>query len=1117
MHLLTAINHFSSCRNGVPPLIFRAMKLTAIFLFAACMTCYATGLGQKVTLNEKNVSLEKVFKEIRKQTGFDFLFSTQELKQASPVTVSVKDISLEEALRICFQGQPFAFIIENNTIIVKKKTESNPSEFVEQPAEADISGRIANKMGEALTGASVIIQRTGKGDIANADGRFKLSKVRPDDVIEVSYTGYKTKLITVGGETTFFITLEIAADELDRVQIQAYGKTNKRIATGNIATVSAEEIERQPVFNPLQALQGRVPGLTVTQTSGYGSAPFKVEIRGRNNINDRFTSEPLYIIDGVPLTVMELANASSYSFGSSGFLQNGMANPANGQSPLFNLNPNDIESIEVLKDADATAIYGSRAANGVILISTKKGKAGKAVFNATINYGITAVTKRWEMLNTQQYVEIRKEAFVNDGIIPDAGNAFDILNWDTTKYFDWQDYAFGQTGKATNAQVGLSGGNSLIKFRIGGGYNRRTDISTVSGADERGSVSLGLNFKNSDSRFNLSLSSNYSFSKSNMVGLPYTSLLLTPPNSPDIFDSTGRLNYEGWQPALYPFSSLFQPYTSTTNFLNTNLTINYEILKGLNLRSSFGFNSSDVGQTFFTPITSQDYRFSPTGTARFGENNVMNWLIEPQVEYNRFIGKGRLNIVAGGTIQSNKTEGLYLDGSGYTSDFLLGTISNAPVKSASELFGEYKYAALFGRINYNWKNKYILNFSGRRDGSSRFGKDHLFGNFGAVGAAWVFSEESFLHAFKFISFGKLRGSYGTTGSDGVGEYQYLTRWSSSGTQPYAGISSLRPTQHANDSYHWPVNKKTEAAIDLGFLKDRISLSVAWYLNRCNDQLVGFPLPAYTGFNIVTANSPALVQNTGWEISLFGKLLSSDALNWTMSFNTAFNRNKLISYPNLERSPYVNQMVVGRSLSIIKLLHYTGVDPQTGLYTFEDKNRDGSINVAADPTVDDRYVIDLTPAFTGGLGSNFVYKGIELSLFFNIVKQKGINAFSTYGANPGAMYNASLYVYNNMWRKPGDVKQFAKATTGYGDASYNNFYNSDAVYTDASFIRLTNLSLGYSLPERLIKAAKLSSIQLKLSAQNLFVITKYKGIDPETQNFGGMPPAKVITAGLNLNF
>jgi TonB-linked SusC/RagA family outer membrane protein len=654
---------------------------------------------------------------------------------------------------------------------------------------------------------------------------------------------------------------------------------------------------------------------------------------------------------------------------------------------------------------------------------------------------------------------------------------------------------------------------------VAAGYNRATEITTAKGADERLAMSSNMEYKTPDQRFNISFNNTYSFSKSDMVFLPGGSTPLLSPNAPDVFDSTGKLNFLGWKPGGYPFSNLFQPYSSKTKFLNSNLVLEYKITKALKLRTSLGYNNTTVNQTLLTPISSLDPTrgFQQTGAASFGNNQISNWIIEPQIAYTKVITKSKVDILGGATVQKNFTEGSDVNGDGYTTDFLLNSISNAPNQYANDFSGQYRYAGLFARANYNYANKYLINLSARRDGSSRFGEGKQFGNFGAVGGAWIISEEKFLKSrSSFLSFAKIRGSYGTTGNDAIGDYKYLTRWSSSGTVPYSGVSPLVPLQHSNTRYHWSTNRKLETAIDIGLLRDKIAISVAWYRNRCNDQLLSFPIASYTGFGTVTANSPANVQNTGWEFNVTGKIVNTKNFSWNLTFNSGVNRNKLISYPNLAQSPYAQLLIVGQPLNLVRLLHYTGVDPQTGLYTVEDKNKDGNISTSYG-NGDDRYVHAIDPNLTGGFGTSIYYSGIDITLFFTAVKQKfGINAFSTRGATPGGINNTSQYIFDNRWQKPGDISQFAKFTT-IPDNSFSYFYNSDGVYTDASYIRLSTIAVSYSMPSNIAKKIGFESLRFTINAQNIMTITKYKGIDPETQNFGGMPPAKVITAGINFNF
>jgi TonB-linked SusC/RagA family outer membrane protein len=1114
---------------------WRIMRITALLLFGACLHVSARSYSQTVTLTERNASLQDIFKAIHRQTGYQFFYEDALLDKAGKVSIIVKDVPVEEVLAECLRDLPITFSIVNKTIVVKAREMSptvvlppvEPDTAHRPSATVDLLGVVQNERGQPLSGATVAVKGKEKGTVTNEKGYFLIKGAPVGSELVISFVGYAPEHIVVGAVPgLLFITLKLAVNELDQAVVQAYGTTSQRMTTGNIARVGAEEIEKQPVMNPLLALEGRVAGMVVTQTSGYASSPVKVEIRGRNTINPGFTSDPLYIIDGVPLTVLEVGGMSSYQSGSTGFDQSLPFTPTGGQSPFFSLNPADIESIEVLKDADATAIYGSRGANGVILITTKKGKAGKTKFDLSLIQGMSEVTRHWAMLNMPQYLEMRREAFKNDGIVPTVGNAPDLLLWDTTRDVNWQDQLWGGMGQVTNLQSSLSGGDDRTVFRIGMGYTRQTEILTHSGANQRASVSSNLNHHSLDQKFSVSLSTNFSYAFVNTVQTPGGGTLA--PDAPPIYNSAGGLNYAPWDAAglgsSYPFAGLLKSYSTQTNMLNSNLTLSYELMKGLTARVSLGYDNAEVHNTYLLPMAAEDPATNPTGTALFGETRNNNWIIEPQLNYRRFVGGGKLDILLGGSDQSALTDGATEYGIGYTNDALLHTIANAPTVFDGEGYAQYKYAGVFGRINYNWGSKYILNLNIRRDGSSRFGPGKQYGNFGSAGAAWIVSEEDWVKKAlpDVISFVKVRGSYGLTGSDAVGDYQYLSQWSNNTGNPlatYMGITPLVNTHAVDQEYHWQTNKKLEAALDLGFFPDsRLLLEAAYYQDRCNDQLLQFPTPVFTGFGSVTANWPANVQNSGLEFLLNAKIIKTTAFSWSANFNIGINRNMLLAYPGIASSPYFNMYKVGKSLNEQYLLHYTGVDPLTGQYSYRDYTHDGVINidysVAPGTGDDDRHLaIDMSAKYSGGMGNQFSYKNYSFSFFLHFQKQLGRNAYTTMA---GPMANISPDVFSSHWQKPGDKASFARFTT-IGTTSDGNFGISDGVFTDASFVRLSNLAFSYALPAASAKKAHLQGCSLYVRTENILVLTRYKGLDPETQNFGGMPPARTFTGGVSFNF
>lgn len=1096
------------------------MKLTSILILTACLHVSARGLSQTVTFSGKDIPLEKVFEAVKQQTGYFFFYQVEVMADAKPVSIEANKVDLETFLTTLLKDQPLKFSIKNKAIIISRKFLSaiagvNTNNSTTNPGKLiPVRGKVFDEAGQPLSGANVIIKATGKGTITNAKGEFELPAVPEESPLVISFIGYAPQVVKVNEGKTIQVYLSITKNELDKVVVQAYGNTTQRLATSSISTVSKEQIERHPVVNVLSAIEGQVPGLVVTQYSGYASAPFHVELRGRNVINASLLSEPLYIIDGVPLTVLSLGGSDNYNQ-SSGFLQNGMTGPAGGQSPLFSLNPADVESVSVLKDADATAIYGSRAANGVILITTKKGKAGKTKLDLNVYSGASFVTGRYKLLNTQQYLTVRREALKNDGLTPNPGSDYDLTTWDTTRYTDFQKEQWGRVGRTFDVESSISGGDRQNTFRVGGGYHRETGILTKSGADQRSSVQFNLTHRSLNDKLLMSITSSYSYTSSDILDIGNMALL--PPDVPPAFNKYGHLNFDGWQPVpdqLSGFALVFQPYTAKTGFLNSELSIQYHLLKGLVFSAQLGYSTVHVSQMQINPIIAQNPNYNPRGNSQFGNNNGTNAIVEPQFEYKLIAGKFNFTTLAGGSLQNVEQDGNYLGGSGYVNDNLLRSISNAPIKSATDVHGQYKYAAVFGRLNVNFGNKYIVNLSARRDGSSRFGPGRQFGNFGSVGAAWIFSEESLIKDHvSFLSFGKLRGSYGSTGSDGIGDYGYLSRWSASSTYPYQGSSAYSPLGFANPTLQWQVNKKLEAALDLGFFKDRLSLEVAWYRNRCSNQLIENNLPIITGFNGILANQNATIQNMGIEGTLKAKIIDNKEFGWNFSFNIGRNVNKIIDYPGLAQSPYASVYILGKSLAIRRYLHYTGVDPQTGQYTFLDKNHDGEIRDNPNDTANDLFLKDLTIRFEGGFSSSFTYKGLQLDLFFNFRDFLAFNPLAV--GSIGLVGNQSVEVLNR-WQKPGDKALYARYTTQLQNSDYQ-FTSSDFKVTDGSFIRLRNVSLSYDLPEKILKGAKIANCRVYARAENLAVFTKFKGIDPETPSLGALPPAKTITMGLQFSF
>lgn len=1083
------------------------MKLTITLLLAFSIQVSARVYAQeRVTLSEKNATLESVLQEISRQTGYDYAFQDKWKKVSNRVNITVSNSSLKEALDICFKTQPFSYDIIDKIIVIKEKKVDSVS-----AADGDVHGRVTDSLGNPLSGASVQIKNSKRGTETDRDGNYVINQVDAGATMVISYTGYVNKEIKLNGNNTVSVMLSISHNPLDAIQIIAYGVTTKRLNTGDVTTVESADIEKQPVANPLAALEGRVAGLQIVQSSGVSGSSFKVQIRGQNSIAQG--SDPFFIVDGVPFVagnniIGQVPSATN----------NPLQQSQGGLSPFNSLNPSDIESIEVLKDADATAIYGSRGANGVILIRTKKGKIGKTKLNLNVYSGTSVVTRTMNMLNTPQYLSMRHEAFNNDGMVADQNSAPDLLVWDTTRYTDFKKMLIGGTARTTDGQLSVTGGDKSTQFLIGGGFHRETTVFPGDMSDTRGSLHLSVNHTSENNRLNIALFANYSSDKNNLPSTDLTASINLAPNFPALRDSSGNLNwdYKGVPFQSNPLAYLLQKYSVQTDNLISNIQISYKIFEGLSFRVSLGYNSVTASEIQINPISSQNPLYSPQGYSQFGNTALKSWVIEPQLEFNQRIGIGKLNILAGTTSQQNTNSNNYLYGYGFTNDALLQSIAGASYLSATNAYTQYRYDAIFGRINYNIKNKYIVNVTGRRDGSSRFGPGKQYSNFGSVGGAWIFSNEDyFKNKLPFISFGKLRGSYGITGNDQIGDYQYLESWTST-RYAYQGNAGLHPNRLFNPDYSWEINRKLEGALELGFLQERILVSTAYYRNRSSNQLIHYPLPNQTGFPNVTENLPALVQNTGWEISIATKNIVTKDFTWSSSVNFTVPRNKLVSFPGLVSSTYNNKYVVGQSLNVLNKFQFLGVDQQTGVFKFNDLNHDGVFD-AKDFSV----LGNTDPKFYGGFQNSFNYKGFQLDVFMEFKKQIGKNylALQDNFGPPGFAYNQPEIILNR-WQKPGDISNVQKFTQTYEDvhtAAVIYLPSSNGIYSDASYIRLKTVSFSYSLSPKTDKALHVQSCLVYLRAQNLFTITSYVGSDPENQNLFTLPPLRTITGGIQLNF
>ncbi|WP_417370975.1 SusC/RagA family TonB-linked outer membrane protein [Gelidibacter japonicus] len=959
-----------------------------------------------------------------------------------------------------------------------------------------------------ISGANVLIKNTKTGVVTDFDGRYNIT-AKPTDTLQISYLGYTTITIPIQSRTTIHVTLQEDVTALGEVQINAgYYTTTDREKTGSIARITAKEIEKQPVNNPLAAMQGHLTGVDIVQRTGVPGAGYSIEIRGKNFING--DTEPLYIIDGVPFAGQSL---ESRFIGSS-------INQGN-VSPLNFLNTTDIQSIEVLKDTDATAIYGSRGANGVVLITTKKGGRGKTQFKTNIASTLGHVTSYRDLMNTEQYLEVVREGIINDGYGAYLDNpSFDFLwpelkTWNPKRYTDWQKELIGGTAYRNDAHLSMSGGENQTQFLISIGALKETTVFPGDANYKKISGHSNFNQQSTDNRFKIHVTTGYTIEDNQLPRQDLTNLAnRLPPNAPRLYDELGNINWEDstWD---NPLASLKQKYRAKTNTLIMNMGISYEIIHNLALKTNFGYTINQLESHRIFPSTARRPSLmldASSSSFDINRSNRNSWVAEPQLNWRHQWGKMHLDILAGTTFQNQSSQSLVQTGRGFSSNALLLNLSAAKTISvATDSNSEYRYHAIFGRVNINWDGKYILNLTGRRDGSSRFGPGKQFGNFGAIGATWLFSEEEFLKPGSFLTFGKLRGSFGTTGSDNIGDYKFLSTYGITGFE-YDGVSVLEPSGISNPLFAWEANKKLEVALELGFFKDRVLLNTSWHQNRSSNQLIGIPLATTTGFNNLTGNFDATVENTGFELDIRTLNIQSKNFTWRTTLNLTIPKNKLVKFPDLENSAFANRYRIGKSLTSMPMYQALGVDPETGLYQFKDYNNDGMTSALDDK----QWFEDFAPTFYGGFGNTVTYKDITLDFFLQFKKQKNYNHLYS-GATIGFQQNTPVALIDR-WQVPGDIRsiQRASALGVFPGVLTGDQYQreSNAAVSDASFIRLRNITLTYNIPKSISKNTNLS---LYLQGQNLLTLTKYQGADPEQVSLEILPPLRQITMGIQLGF
>ena len=1085
------------------------MKLTTFILILGMLELSASTKAQKITLNSGKTNIASIFKAVRKQTGYTVIWKSEDLNAKKMLSVEFKNTSLEEVMQQCLAGKNLEYVIDEKTIIIKQKKKDILDRIFSSAFSNidEVRGRILNENGNPMPGATITIKGTNRSVISREDGVFRISDVENGSILLISYTGYETIEVRAVANVAD-VRMKVSYSELDQVQVIGYGTTTKRFNTGSVATVKGEDIKNQSVSSPLQALQGMVPGLFIQQGSGMPGSSSQVSLRGTNSLTSG--TVPLYIIDGVPFDGTPTERSGEFYASEQG---NGTSDPLNA------INPKDIESIEILKDADATSIYGARGANGVIIITTRYAKTGSTGLSGTVFTGMSKINRFPRILNTKESLALRRAAFANDNIVPTEINAPDLTVWDQDADMDYQKFLMGNTAPQTEANISLSGGNSSNGLYLSGSYRKEGTVYPADFGYQRGSLHAKAFHTSENGKLRAEFSGIYSADLNKMPATDITNTATTFPNNYPLYNADGSLYFHPAIPTN-PLSLLRNYGKNTAKTFVLNAGLQYNVLSNLKLKVNVGQNTVTQNAIAIYPsaATNPSLGMNQGGGGIYGNNTNTTYIAEPQADFNTVIAKGKLSTTLGGTYQFRNYDQPYFINAGmFSTDALLENYSSAGmIYYQTSATSQYRFASVFGRAVYNWDSKYILSGTFRRDGSSKFGPGKQFGNFGSVGAAWLFKEEAFMKTTDWLSFGKLRASYGTVGNDQIRNYEYLDSYSPAAT-PYGGNAGVVPSRIPNDNFSWETTRKMEIATELGFFNDKLLFNAAWFRNRSSDLLSYYPLSGQAGFNGYTANLNALVQNMGWEFELKATPVSKSSLTWSTSFNISTAVNKLLSYPGLARSSQASRYAIGHSLNSMTLYQFTGfID---GIAQVADIDGDGQISQGLMANGIGDYIIagNTDPKFYGGFSNNLKVGQFQLDLFFNFVKKDGLAPTSF----PGLLKNQIEGVLDRRF----------KPSIGSGSASYtsyeNYYVNSTAKVQDASFIRLRNVTLSYHLPEKWTSSIKIKSCRVFATGQNLLTITNYKGFDPETLQYNPVgwpmplpapvfPPLMTITGGIQFS-
>ena len=1091
----------------------KTLLLLGVLLFGFTVSAQS----QKVSLDFKNERVEKVLASIKSQTGMSLVFSDQLVDVNRKVTMQLKDVTLKEALTRLLSGTDLTFEIRNNKIyFIEKKAVSRPGSKKKR-----VTGVVKDVMGEPLIGANVVEKgRSTNGVITDFNGKFTL-EVDESASLVVSYIGYLAQDIPTKGKGDFHIVLKEDANTLDEVVVTGYGDFKKATYTGSASVLTTEKLEALPVVSVGQMIESNIPGISVVAgTSSQPGAKTTLRVRGVASMNA--STEPLYVLDGVPIPSYDLSNFTSMS-------------EAGGMGFIETLNPADIESITVLKDAASASLYGAKGANGVVLITTKKGKEGKLRVNMAAKYGITdfAYTYR-PLMGGEERRELIHEGLVNfqldKGVSEQEAQQYADANIDQYAkrlpqgYSDWESALF-KKGYQQDYNLSASAGNQNSSFIGSLGYTKQTGVSLNSEMERfTGRVDASNKYKK------VEFGMNASFSWTKNVHLPegkfygsaiYASKVNLTPSTPiyneDGTYASGYRENNGYNPILE--AEVNDYYARTVRAMGT-AKIAYNVWDNLKVSSVFTVDYSLTKDFFFQ---SPDGRDGATyqGRGRMQMTDRIRYTSQNNLTYSKTFGKHSVSAVTAFEVMKYDYEDLYAAKKTYGQDINTSLGNAADPIDADQKLQEDALMSYVASVNYSYDDKYYASFSFRRDGSSRLSPDTRWGNFWSLSASWRLSQERFMQPLKSVlSDLKLRASYGVNGNLPSSYYGYQSTYTTGAF--YSGKPSPWESTLGNEELTWEKNYALNLGLDIG-LFSRVNVSLDWYTRTTKDLLMSKQLNSISGFSSLLTNVGQM-RNTGVELEVRSNNIKTKDFSWTTAFNLSHNKNKILKLADLPwfvDGRYVRKE--GYPFNTIYLREYAGVDPETGSALYYDNQQDENGNYTKNKVTDPGQASpiplkDITPTISGGFMNTFNYKFIDLS--FNLSYSFG-----------GYSYDNASYILQDdgysvisnksteqrrRWQKPGDITDVPRFV--YGNKKGGNYNSSRAIHS-TDHIRLKSLILGLNAPKAWLQKLGIGNARIYFSGTNLLTWAAYDQYDPEMSGVVGFytPPLKTYAFGLELKF